>query len=64
MSNWIDAGSEVKPYRSRPILAYCPAWCESAYSIVTWNGSYFESETHGTDIDSFVDKWTSFLEAD
>ncbi len=64
MTNWIDLTSELSPPRNRPLIAHCPEWCDSGYSIVKWTGGKFECETHGAEINNYVQQWALFMEAD
>ena len=64
MTNWIDLSSELSPPRNRPLIAYCPEWCDEKYSIVTWSGGKFECATHGAEINEYVQQWALFMEAD
>ena len=64
MTNWIDLTSGVSPPINRPLIAYCPEWCDSGYSVVSWTGGRFECETHGSEIHDHVERWALFMEAD
>ena len=59
-----EGGVNIKPPNGKPLLVYCPSWCDSGYSVATWNGSKFSCETHGTDINNHIEQWQLIFEAD
>ena len=64
MTTWIDFSSEISPPRDRPLIAYCPEFCYFEYHVVMWRNGFFENETHGSEINQYVQKWALFMEAD
>lgn len=64
MTKWIDTTGDITPPRNRPLLAYCPAWCDSGYSVVVWSGKHFKCESHDEVIHEYVKQWSLFMEAD
>ena len=39
--NWISVNSDIKPFRDRLVICYCPDWNEEQYQIATWDGEEF-----------------------
>jgi hypothetical protein len=65
MLEWIDYKQmHRKPPQNRPLLAYCPNWCDTQYVVVVWNGWSFVDDLSGTDINDYVVKWSLIFEAD
>ena len=65
MIEWIDYTQiHNKPPKNRALLVYCPDWCDIGYAVVVWNGSSFEDEMRGTDINDYIVKWSLIFEAD
>lgn len=64
MIEWIDVG-DLTPPRNRPLLCYCPEWCDIGYVVATWNGKEFYYAEQVNDMFSeTVEKWAIFFEAD
>lgn len=63
--NWIDVGDIEPPQNKRPLICYCPNWCDIGYQIAYWNGDEFHYEDQPNDnFNMHVEAWAIFLEAD
>ena len=64
--NWINvASSEAKPPIDRPLLCFCPEWCELGYQAAKWSGTQFYYDEQPNELfDGYVTDWAIFLEAD
>jgi hypothetical protein len=65
MITWVKpTEANKKPPKNRPLLAYCPDFCEVGYEVVIWNGHHFSNELHGTAIHDYVQQWSLIYEAE
>jgi len=65
MFTWINCiDTRPNPPRHKPLLAYCPDFCETGYEVVTWDGHNFSTEVHGTAIHDYVQQWSLIFEAE
>ena len=65
MTTWITHTKTAKnPPKHKPLLAYCPDFCDTGYEVVIWNGHHFSNEPHGTAIHDYVQQWSLIYEAE
>jgi hypothetical protein len=65
--DWIDnKAGEPKPINSnRPVLCYCPKWCESEYQVAYFiNGLWCYEGQPNDGFNDLVEQWTLFMCAD
>lgn len=66
MMNWIayECGGVIPP-KNRPLICYCPEWCDEGYKIAIWNGDEFLYQNQPNNgFNQCIEKWAIFLEAD
>jgi len=63
MSKWMNKND--MPPIDRPLICYCPEWCEEGYQIGVYNGKVFTYNAKPNEMfDSLVEQWALFMEAD
>ena len=64
--NWVSVESSIEPPKaSRPLLCFCPKWCDNGYQVAFWNGKEFHYEDQPNEnFSQHVEEWAIFLEAD
>ena len=59
----VDKNEKI-PIR-RPLLCYCPMWCDIGYQVAVFDGKEFSYEDQPNEMfDRNVLEWAIFLEAD
>lgn len=62
--DWIEVNKKERIPQARPLLCYCPKWCDGGYQVAYYNGRVFEYEDQPNDnFDQHVESWAMFLEA-
>ena len=63
MNEWNAAN--VEPPKNRPIIAYCPDWCDMGYQACKWNGKEFYYDEQPNDMfHENVAAWALFMEVE
>ena len=63
VNNWVIDGKATPPL-NRPIILWCPDYCDLGYVIGEWAGHSFSTEISGDEIAQYVQGWSLFLEAE
>ena len=61
MDVWLTR--DIEPPKNRPIVAYCPDWCDMSYQICEWDGKEYGYRDQPNEMfNETVLKWLLFEE--
>lgn len=58
---WVPISSDTRPEKYKPVIVYCPDWCDEEYQICFWDGSKFTyADVSNERFNEFIEAWTNF----